>query len=174
MARFLLVMCLVLSASACAGDDGESSERRLWFIDGYVSDLGMRGKLHVVERTSAAADSPGRALGELLKGPTVAERERGLISALGARVRLQTFSVVNRTATVRLNGPVSRAGEIYASAQVVYTLTEFPQVTRVRLFVDGKRCCLWLMSGEPVRTPLRRDDFRGWQGDPLPPPGSGS
>jgi spore germination protein GerM len=93
-----------------------------------------------------------------------------LISALGPEVQLQTFSLSSGTATVRLEGSIAQAGEMYAGAQVVYTLTEFPQIRRVRLFVDGERCCLWLASGEPVRAPLERGGYRGWQGDPLPPP----
>ena len=170
MRLVVLSACLLLVVSACAGDDTGSAERRLWFVDGYVSELGMRGKLRVVERRRAGEDSPARALGELLKGPTASEREHGLISALGP-ARLESFSLVNRTATVRLRGRPARTGDVYAGAQVVYTLTEFPEVARVRLFVDGHRCCLWLMSGRPVQEPLARRHYRGWQGDPLPPPG---
>jgi hypothetical protein len=164
-----LAAVLMLLVASCGGGKGDSEDRRLFFVDGYVSELGMRGKLHAVERPRAGADSPARALGELLKGPTAAERERGLISALGA-ARLETFAVQNRTATVRLSGRPPRTGDVYAGAQIVYTLTEFPQVARVRLFVDGEPCCLWQMSGEPVTEPLERRHYRGWQGDPLPPP----
>jgi hypothetical protein len=170
MIRFVLAACVLLVAAACAGDDAGSAERRLWFVDGYVSELGMRGKLHRVERPTAGDDSPARALGELLKGPTASERGQGLISALGSGVRVQTFSLTNGTATIRLAGRLSQAGNVYAGAQVVYTLTEFAEVKRVRLFVEGERCCLWLMSGKPVRAPLERRHYRGWQGDPLPPP----
>jgi hypothetical protein len=170
MRPVVLSVCFVLVVSACAGDEGQSAERRLWFVDGYVSELGMRGKLSAVTRQRAGEDSPARALGELLKGPTESERERGLISALGP-ARLESFALTNRTATVRLRGRPARAGDVYAGAQVVYTLTEFREVARVRLFVDGRRCCLWLMSGEAVAEPLERRHYRGWQGDPLPPPG---
>jgi hypothetical protein len=169
MRALVLCACLLVVLSACAGDP-QAADRRLWFVDGYVSELGMRGKLRVVGRPRTREDSPARALGELLKGPTDSERERGLISALGG-ARLETFSLTNRTATVRLRGRPVRAGDVYAGAQVVYTLTELAEVQRVRLFVNGRRCCLWLMSGAPVREPLERRHYRGWQGDPLPPPG---
>jgi hypothetical protein len=170
MRAVIVAAFLTLFAAACGGGEGDAQERRLYFVDGYVSELGMRGKLHAVERPRAGADSPARALGELLKGPTAAERRRGLISALGP-ARLETFSLQNRTATVRLRGRPPWTGNVYAGAQIVYTLTEFPQVARVQLFVDGERCCLWQMSGEPVTEPLERRHYRGWQGDPLPPPG---
>jgi hypothetical protein len=166
--RLALCICSVFLAASCTGERA-ADERRLWFVDGYVSELGMRGKLHAVERPLASDDSPARALGELLKGPTARERERGLISAL-PRTRLETFSLANGTATVRVRGAPARGGDVYAGAQIVYTLTEFSEVERVRLFVDGERCCLWLMSGRPVHDPLRRRHYRGWQGDPVPPP----
>jgi spore germination protein GerM len=173
MIRFVLAACVLFVAAGCAGGDAGSAERHLWFVDGYLSELGMRGKLHRVERRTAGEDSPARALGELLKGPTTSERAQGLISALGSGVRVQTFSLTNGTATVRLAGELSQAGNVYAGAQVVYTLTEFAEVKRIRLYVGDERCCLWLMSGEPVRAPLERRHYRGWQGDPSPPPGSG-
>jgi hypothetical protein len=168
MIRLVAIAFLVLGTAGCGGGDAVE-KRRLWFVDGYVAELGMRGKLSHVDRTPAGADAPSRALGELLKGPTREERARGLISALPPTSRVESFSLANGTATVRLLGRVPKSGDFYASAQVVYTLTEFPEVSRVRLFVDGNSCCVYLRTGRPLRV-LERRHFRGWQGDPLPPP----
>ncbi len=157
-------------AVGCVGEEREGG--RLWFVDGHVSALGMRGKLDAVERRRAA--SPARALGELLKGPTQAERDEGLITAIPARTMVETIAVSNGTARVRLVSDAPRrawtGGEFYASAQVVYTLTELDEVERVELYVNGVRCCVYDMQSRPLGEPLTRQLFRGWQGDPLPPP----
>ncbi len=167
--RVVALATLLLALAGCGGGDAEG--RRLWFVDGYVSSLGMRGTIDTVERERAA--TPARALGELLKGPTQAERDEGLISAIPARTQLETISVSNLTARVKLVSDASHrewdAG-VYASAQVVYTLTEFDEVERVELYVNGERCCMYDMQSRPITRPLTRAMFRGWQGDPLPPP----
>jgi spore germination protein GerM len=160
----------VLAVGACGGEEREGG--RLWFVDGYVSAFGMRGKIDSVERQRAV--TPARAVGELLKGPMQAERDEGLITAIPRGTVLETISVSNLTARVRLvsNAP-SRAwtvGDYYASAQIVYTLTEFDTVDRVELYVNGERCCVYDRQSRPITRPLTRHMFRGWQGDPLPPP----
>ncbi len=130
-------------------------------------------QIDIVERERAA--SPARALGELLKGPTQAERDEGLITAIPPGTLLETISVSNLTARVKLVSDASRRAwnnGLYASAQVVYTLTEFDEVARVELYVNGRRCCMYDMQSRPITRPLTRQMFRGWQGDPLPPPGA--
>ena len=158
----------MLALAGCGG--GEDDRRRLWFVDGYVSALGMRGKIAAVERERAA--SPARALGELLKGPNEPERDEGLITGIPAGTQLETIAVSNGTARVRLvsRTPTSRWSGTYASAQIVYTLTEFDEVKRVALRVNGELCCMYDLRSRPLREPLTRAMFRGWQGDPLPPP----
>ena len=162
---------LVLSVALGCGDE-EREGGRLWFVDGYVSALGMRGKIDSVVRARAA--TPARALGELLKGPPQAERDAGLITAIPRGTLVETISISNLTARVRLVSDAPRrewtVGDYYAAAQVVYTLTEFDEVERVELYVNGERCCVYDRQSRPVTRPLTRQMFRGWQGDPLPPP----
>ena len=131
----------------------------------------MRGNIADVGRERAV--TPARALGELLKGPTQGERDEGLITAIPARTQLETIAVADRTARVRLVSTAPRRAwdsGIYASAQIVYTLTEFDEVRRVELYVNGERCCVYDRQSRPLARPLTRLTFRGWQGDPLPPP----
>ena len=168
-----VIVVLGAVAALVAGCGGAEPEgRRLWFVDGYVSSLGMRGKIADIERERAV--TPARALGELLKGPTQAERDEGLITAIPASTQVETIALGDGTARVRLVSTARRrawdAG-MYATAQIVYTLTEFDEVRRVELSVNGERCCVYDRRGRPVERPLTRRTFRGWQGDPLPPPG---
>jgi spore germination protein GerM len=167
---------LVLAAAAAAivvgCSRGEDEAGRVWFVDGHMSALGMRGKIETVERESVT--TPQKALAELLKGPAQQDRSSGLITAIPRSTRVETLAVSRATATVRLRSSASprewRSG-FYATAQVVYTLTELDDIDRVKLFVNGERCCVYDMSTRPINRPLTRAIFRGWQGDPLPPPG---
>ena len=168
--RVVLVAAVAALLAGCG--DAEPEGGRLWFVDGYVSALGMRGKIDEVERERAV--TPARALGELLKGPTADEHDEGFITAIPAQMQLETIAISNGTARVRLRSTAPRRAwneGLYASAQIVYTLTEFDEVRRVELSVNGERCCVYDMRSRPVERPLTRRTFRGWQGDPLPPPG---
>jgi spore germination protein GerM len=146
--------------------------QRLWYVNGHETELGMRGKIRKVEREPVT--TPARALDDLLTGPTQAERAEGLITAIPESTRVETISVSNLTAFVRLASSVPRRqwrSGVYASAQIVYTLTEFDEIARVELFVNGEHCCVYDMRHRPIEHLLTRRIFRGWQGDPLTPPG---
>jgi spore germination protein GerM len=157
---------------ACAGNDQPAGPGRLWFVDGHRSVLGMRGKIATAGRERVR--TPAVTLGELMMGPTQSERAKGLITAIPKDTRVENISVSNGTASVRLRSSVPstmwRSG-VYASAQIVYTLTELDNISRVELFVNGKRCCLYDMRSRPISRPLTRRIFEGWQGNPLLPPG---
>ena len=57
--------------------------------------------------------------------------------------------------------------EYYATAQLVYTLTELPGVERVAITVNGARCCVYDMQQRPWKKPLTRQLFANWQGAPV-------
>ena len=159
-------MRVALAAAACllAGCGGANATPRVWLVDGHESTLGMRGELAPVPRERAR--TPARALAVLLLGPTTPEGETGLTTGIPRGTLVESVAVADGTARVRLAGGGDLG--VYGTAQVVYTLTDFPAVDRVVLTLDGRPCCLYRHSGRPVRGPLTRDDFRGWQGAPEP------
>jgi D-alanyl-D-alanine carboxypeptidase len=123
------------AAAAPAPVDGEAAAA--YFFRGE--------QLAPAERTLADA-SVAAALRSLLAGPTAAERESGLSSAIPAGTRLLSLDVAGGTATVDLSeafgsggGSLSMAGRL---AQVTYTLTRFPEVERV----------VYRLAGEPLET----------------------
>jgi spore germination protein GerM len=123
----------------CSGKDQQAG--RLWFVHGHTSSLGMRGKIEAVGRERVK--TPPQALGELLQGPTQSERTKGLITAIPKDTSVVEISVSSGTASVRLRSSVSPdmwPSGVYASAQIVYTLTELDNISRVELFVNGQRC----------------------------------
>ena len=162
----VLALALV-GASGCGS--GREEATRVYFVDGYRSDLGMRGRLVARER-SMSYEGLGRVVAEVLRGPTPSEAaEQGLISGFPAGVRVSTVALSSGTARIRLASatpPRRWPGEYYATAQLVYTLTELPNVERVVLTVDGKRCCVYDMQQRPWTKPLTRRLFANWQGAP--------
>ena len=65
-------------------------------------------------------------------------------------------------ATVELAGG---APDFYGSAALVYTLTSLPEIDTVRLRLDGRACCVYAHSGQPIES-LTATSFDYWQGEP--------
>jgi spore germination protein GerM len=154
-------------ALACVAVGSASPPRPIYLVDGHLSQLGWRGRLVAAQRSEAR--TPRAALLALLRGPTAAERGRGITSALPAGARLAAVRVSRGTATVGFHGGSSRTWQtagVYATAQVVYTLTARPGIKRVWMRVGGRRCCVFDHSGRPYPHPLMRRVFAGWQGEP--------
>lgn len=105
----------------------------------------------------------------LLEGPTADEADAGLASLIPAGTRLLGLDVKGGTATVDLTseyesggGSLSMTGRL---AQVVYTLTEFPTVQRVRFALDGKTVEVFSGEGILLEQPVARASYE----DLLPP-----
>ncbi len=89
------------------------------------------GKVAPVSRAVVTGSQPGAAaLGELLEGPT----EEGLETAIPAGTELESLTIDGGVASVRLSEQPTQDD---ALAQIVYTLTQFPTVTRVDLGADA-------------------------------------
>jgi len=148
--RFLALTasCLMLALAGCGSDDESSSPNTtteppaettaqtatedeheepivvsLYFLrDGQV---GLARRL---------AGEDGRNIGaaaveQLLAGPSAADRSAGLTTAIPAGTRLEDLAIEEGVARVELSRPLGEA----ATAQVVYTVTQFPSVRRVEL-----------------------------------------
>src|SRR5438045_7585457 len=94
---------LVVALVCVAGGSGSPSTP-IYLVHGH---LGLLGWLVAIERRDAR--TPRAALLELLRGPTAAERDRGVRSALPRGTRLVAVRVTGRTATVDLRGRSRRA-----------------------------------------------------------------
>jgi hypothetical protein len=97
---------------------------RVYFVrDGRVAPV-----RRLVPSTPAVGQS---ALDELSRGPTTDERADGLSTAIGS-LRLTGLSISNGEADL---GELTHVSQL-AEAQIVYTLTQFPTVRKVRIGDD--------------------------------------
>ena len=156
VARALVLVCL-FSAGCGDGDDGDEAAStqprvtaviepttidvetqpnsnaagttnvRVYFIrDGRVA-TGARA----LPKTQAVARA---ALASLLDGPTHAERDAGMTSAVDANLELRSLEIRNGVAAVHFNLPLAPASA--ELAQIVYTLTQFSSIKRVSVVVE--------------------------------------
>jgi germination protein M len=146
--RAFATSVLALAALAGCGNDEESSpearsttpptveSKPLETVPGSAQAilkvyLLRDAKVAVESRSVVAGPAVARAaLVELLEGPTSGEAARGLTSDIPRGTKLDDLAVDDdATAVVELSQPLDEA----ATAQVVYTLTQFPSIKRVRL-----------------------------------------
>jgi germination protein M len=114
----------------------------------------------------AAAETTGvaaAALRALLDGPTDAEREAGLTTAIPDGTTLNGLTITDGLATVDLSSAFdSGAGSASTSArvaQVVATLTRYPSVQRVAFRLDGEPAQAIGGEGVAVDPPLGRAEI---------------
>ncbi|HET7856182.1 MAG TPA: Gmad2 immunoglobulin-like domain-containing protein [Gaiellaceae bacterium] len=99
----------------------------------------------------------GVALKQLLGGPNAAERAAGLTTEIPAGTRLEQLSISDGVADAQFSRDLSPP----ATAQVVYTLTQFPTVRRVSVNGDRPLARTDLEELTPpifVETPAPGDD----------------
>jgi hypothetical protein len=103
------------------------------------------------------------AMNALLDGPTAAERSAGLSSAVPPGTRLLGIAIHNGLATVDLTSEYQSGGGALSMqtrlGQVVYTLTQFPTVQKVRFRLDGSPVNVFSSEGIVLAHPAGRSDY---------------
>ena len=126
---------------------------RLFFVAVDAS-----GKLtsRSVIRSVQASDSPLRdTLETLLKGPSSAELNTGLLTMIPMEAKLRGVTVRGDTAYIdfsesfRFNAQGTEAMDAQLK-QVVYAATEFPNVKKVQILIEGRK--VRSLAAEGVRT----------------------
>ena len=128
---------------------------RVWFHNGNA--------LTAATRYAEAQPTSVIAVSALLAGPTREERSAGVGSQVPVGTILRDVHVRGGIATVDLSGRFDDGGGSLSMelrlAQVVYTLTEFPQVEAVVFELDGKPVSVFSAEEISIDRPLRRGDF---------------
>jgi germination protein M len=103
------------------------------------------------------------AIDALLAGPTAAERTSGVVSAVPSGTRLLGITIRNGVATVDLTSEYQSGGGSLSMqtrlGQVVYTLTQFPTVQKVRFRLDGTPVNVFSSEGIVLDHPVGRSDY---------------
>ena len=133
--------------------------------------LTRQGHLVRVPRPLPLAGSHAEALlSALLEGPV---HRAGLGSAIPIDTRLIDLELESGVATVDLSSEFERGAEgtllALRVAQVVYTLTEVPEVLAVVFFVEGNHAPVLTGDGRLLERPVTRRDYS----DLAPPPEEG-
>jgi len=137
----------------------ETRERVLYFVQversGYISRVQAKRKLPV-------SDSPMTdVIKALIAGPNADEKSKGLISLIPPATKLLSASIRGNTAYLSFNeefqyntyGVEGYAGQL---RQIVFTVTEFPNVADVQILIEGRRID-YLGEGVWVGSPVSRD-----------------
>lgn len=136
--------------------DVETTTVRVYLARG--EHLGVASR--EVEATQAL---PEAAVEQLLAGTTAAERRWGLGSEVPPGTRLIGLAIADGTARVDLSGEFASGGGSLSAlmrlAQVVFTLTQFPEVDNVVLLLDGIEVDAFMGEGIVVSEPQTRADF---------------
>jgi hypothetical protein len=140
------------------GQDSPSATITVYFLDDNGSAIG-------VKRTVGTREVAAAAVQALIGGPTNGEAAEGLTGAFPAESLLLGVNIADGTATVDMSREFEAGGGsaliLGRLAQLVYTLTEFPSIDRVRLLLDGQSVETFSGEGVMVGEPLTRQDFTG-------------
>ena len=120
--------------------------------------------LVAVRRTHAPTQLVATAaMNALLEGPTAAERSAGLSSGVPEGTRLLGIAIHDGLATVDLTSEYQSGGGALSMqtrlGQVVYTLTQFPTVQKVRFRLDGEPVNVFSSEGIVLKNPVGRSDY---------------
>lgn len=121
------------------------------------------GRLVAVPRTHQPPDDVEAAVRSLLQGPTEQELARGLRTAIPPEAAVIGASVSGAVASINVSSEFELGAEeavlALRVAQVVYTATEQPGVTRVRLLIEGEPVDVVADQGGPRSGPVGREEY---------------
>ncbi|HYX89655.1 MAG TPA: Gmad2 immunoglobulin-like domain-containing protein [Gaiellaceae bacterium] len=128
----------------------------VWFAKG--------GHLVPVRRLHATTLRVATAATEaLLAGPSKGERAAGVETAIPSGTRLLGIAIHGGVATVDLTSEYQAGGGSRSMqtrlGQVVYTLTQFPTVQKVRFRLDGTPVNVFSSAGIVLDHPVGRSDY---------------
>lgn len=144
------------ATEATTPDENSQVFVELFFIkEGLVASSVLRA----VEGPAVASN----AIRALITGPTAAEADTELSTAIPADTLLLGLTIENGLATIDLSKEFEAGGGSFnilgRLAQVVYTLTQFPTVDEVLFHIDGKPVDVFSGEGVVLDGPVDRDDY---------------
>jgi hypothetical protein len=148
-------------AAPPAAPSTASRDQGLYFIE--VDGDGAILRIRVI-RPIPATDSPlADTIRILLQGPTADERNRGLITLIPPGTKLQSARIRGSTAYLSFSeefqfNTYGVEGYIGQLRQIIWTVTEFPNVADVQVLIEGRRID-YLGERIAIGSPLGRNSL---------------
>ena len=143
----------VTSPTPAATDSGPVAQRLFMVKD---------GKLVAVTRHADRQPTVQTLIDDLLAGPTKAERDAGITSALQGAATVSGVRLDGDRATIELAAPLAETGrndEVLAYAQVVCTLTARPEIRGVTFTRHQQPVRVPRADGQLSQGPLTAADY---------------
>lgn len=166
MRRALIWIVLVALAAAVVWwtqfRPGETHAQVMLYFAGSVEGGATVVPAERTVRRGSAEELLRVAFEELLGGPSEAERAKGLTSEIPAGTRLRSLTVRNGVAFVDLTAEIASGGGSSSMLgrlwQIVYTGTQLPQATKVRLLINGEERRTLGGEGVMIDRPMGRPE----------------
>jgi spore germination protein GerM len=132
------------------------------FVDVYFVKDG-RYATSIARAVPATTDVAANAIRALIAGPTAAETDAGLSSAVPSDTLLLGIAIHDGLATIDLSREFEAGGGTFSMTarlgQVVYTLSQFPTIDRVEFRLDGEPVTVFSSEGLLLEEPVSRTDY---------------
>jgi hypothetical protein len=139
---------------------GTTIVRAYFWLGGLPGSEGLVAVLREIPATKGVASAAVKAL---LAGPTDAEGNREISTAVPDGSQLLSLSVADGVATVDLSGEFESGGGsasvLTRLGQMVYTLTQFPTVKSVVFQIEGETRHVFSSEGVVLDKPVTRADY---------------
>jgi len=158
----LVIGVALLVAVACSAPiESQTSKIYLYRVPGPGALAGSFEGLIPVARKLSAADA-STTISALLEGPTAEEQAAGITSAVPSGTTLRSVDIGSGIATIDLSATFDDGGGSMSMfvrlTQLVYTATQFPGVTGVKIELDGEPVTTFSSEGIELLNPMRRGD----------------
>ncbi|MEA2002028.1 MAG: GerMN domain-containing protein, partial [Actinomycetota bacterium] len=131
------------------------------FVELFYVKEGLSAKS--VIRAVDTPDVGANAIRALVDGPTPAEQDTELSTAIPADTLLLGLTIEDGLATIDLSREFEVGGGSFnilsRLAQVVYTLTQFPTIDEVLFHLDGRPVDVFSGEGVVLEDPVDRSDY---------------
>ena len=135
---------------------------RIFFVQvNSEGEIALKGVIRSVQYL----DAPLKAtLETLLQGPLAAEINQGLLTLLPLDTAINNISIKGDTAVLDFNesfrfNSLGPEGALAQIKQVVFSVTEFSNIKKVQILIDGKRTRYLSPEGVYIEKPLSRNSF---------------
>ena len=132
----------------------------------YFTQVGSDGQIlqFRVSRRIPVSETPMQdALNAMLAGPTTDEVSRGVLNLIPQNTRIVSATVRGSTAYISFSedflfNTFGVEGYVAQLRQIVWTVTEFPNVDNVQILIEGRRMD-FLGEGIWIGSPINRQSF---------------